>query len=88
MLNSPHVTKIADESTLGGCSPHINVGEIKAFVIPLPPLAEQAAIVERVEALMTTCRALEAEIEHARTHAAHLLQAVLKEAFAPASTSA
>ena len=47
--------------------------------------AEQAAIVERVEALMTTCRALEAEIEHARTHAAQLLQAVLKEAFAPAS---
>jgi type I restriction enzyme, S subunit len=85
MLNSPHVTKIADESTLGGCSPHVNVGEIKAFVIPLPPLAEQAAIVERVEALMTTCRALEAEIEHSRTQAAHLLQAVLKEAFAPAS---
>jgi type I restriction enzyme S subunit len=50
-----------------------------------PPLAEQAAIVERVEALMTTCWALEAEIEHARTHAAHLLQAVLKEAFAPAA---
>ena len=48
---------------------------------PLPPLAEQAAIVERVEALMTTCRALEAEIEHARSHAAHLLQAVLNEAF-------
>ncbi len=85
LLNSPHVTKIADESILGGCAPHINVGEIKAFVIPLPPLAEQAAIVERVEALMTTCRALEAEIEHARTHAAHLLHAVLKEAFAPAS---
>ena len=37
---------------------------------------------ERVEALMTTCRALEAEIEHARTHAPQLLQAVLKEAFA------
>ena len=49
--------------------------------IPLPPLAEQAAIVERVEALMTTCRALEAEIAQARTHAAQLLQAVLKEAF-------
>lgn len=53
--------------------------------IPLPPLAEQTAIVERVEALMTTCRALEAEIEDTRTHAAQLLQAVLKEAFAPAS---
>jgi hypothetical protein len=36
---------------------------------------------------MQKCRLLEAEIEHTRTHAAHLLQAVLKEAFAPASTN-
>ena len=57
------------------------------MIIPPPPLAEQAAIVARVEALMTTCSALEAEIEHTRTHAAHLLQAVLKEAFSPASTN-
>lgn len=49
--------------------------------------AEQAAIVERVRALMTTCRALEAEIEQSRSHASHFLQAVLKEAFAPASDS-
>ena len=84
MLNSPHVAKIVIESTLGGCAPHINVGEIRSFLIPLPPLAEQAAIVARVEALMEHCRALAAEIAHTRTHAAHLLQAVLKEAFAPA----
>ncbi len=68
----------------GAGIPHFTGDKIHEMAIPLPPLAEQAAIVERVEALMTTCRALEAEIEHARTHAAHLLQAVLKEAFAPA----
>jgi len=51
----------------------------------IPSLAKQAAIVARVEALMTTCRALEAEIELSRTHAAHLLQAVLKELFSPSS---
>jgi type I restriction enzyme S subunit len=66
--------------------PFVNQSKVHTHLFPLPPLAEQAAIVERVEALMTTCRALEAEIEHARTHAAHLLQAVLKEAFAPASS--
>jgi len=53
--------------------------------VPVPSLAEQAAIVERVEALMATCRELETEIERSRTHAADLLQAVLKEAFAPAN---
>ncbi len=85
MLNSPHVTKIANESTLGGCSPHVNVGEIKAFAIPLPPLAEQAVIIARVEALMATCRALELEIGNSLSRTNNLLQAVLKEAFAPAS---
>ena len=50
-------------------------------LIPLPPLAEQKAIVEKVEVLTTICRTLEAEIEHTRTHAAQLLQAVLREAF-------
>lgn len=64
---------------------NFNGTKLKAIPTPLPPLAEQAAIVERVEALMTTCRTLEAEVEHTRAHAAQLLQAVLKEAFAPAS---
>lgn len=54
---------------------------LNAILIPLPPLAEQKCIVEKVGVLMAVCRTLEAEIEHARTHAAHLLQAVLREAF-------
>jgi type I restriction enzyme S subunit len=66
---------------------HFTGDALHSLVIPLPPLAEQAAIVERVEALMEHCRALEAEIDHTRTHAAQLLQAVLKEAFAPSSTN-
>jgi type I restriction enzyme S subunit len=66
-----------------GDKPGLNLPNIRHVPIPLPPLAEQAAIVERVEALMTTCRALEAEIGQARRHADQLLQAVLKEAFAP-----
>lgn len=63
--------------------PHLTGDSIHEMLIPLPPLAEQKEIVKRVEALMSTCRALEAEIEQACTHAANLLQAVLKEAFAP-----
>lgn len=65
--------------------PNISLPNLTDILIPLPPVAEQAAIVERVEVLMATCRAMEAEIEHSRTHAAQLLQAVLKEAFAPAN---
>lgn len=68
-----------------GDKPGLNLPQVLHVLIPLPPLAEQVAIVERVETLMQHCRALAKEIEHTRTHAAHLLQAVLKEAFAPAS---
>ena len=39
----------------------------------------------RKHAMMTTCRALQTEIDHSHLAAAHLLQAVLKEAFVPAS---
>jgi len=66
---------------------NINLGIINQLLLPVPPLAEQAAIVERVEALMAICRKLETEIEHSRTHAADLLQAVLKEAFATQSSA-
>jgi type I restriction enzyme S subunit len=85
LLQSPFGQDHLGLNTKTGNRPNINSGGIISTLVPLPPLAEQAAIVERVEALMTTCRLLAAEIEHARTHAAHLLQAVLKEAFAPAS---
>ena len=63
---------------------NFNGTKLKKVPIPLPPPTEQAVIVERVGALMKTCQALEAEIERSRSHAAHLLQAVLKEAFDPA----
>jgi type I restriction enzyme S subunit len=87
---TPQFQTLIESSKQGMAQSQVNISRknLTATLIPLPPLAEQAAIVERVEALMTTCRALEAEIEQSRTHAAHLLQAVLKEAFAPAGQNA
>jgi type I restriction enzyme S subunit len=68
-----------------GSQPVISGKRVYPLPTPLPPFAEQAAIVERVDALMENCRELESEIESSRTHADQLLQAVLKEAFSPAS---
>lgn len=50
-------------------------------LIPLAPLEEQKAIVEKVETLMAHCNALEEEIMKSEEHANMLMQAVLKEAF-------
>lgn len=56
--------------------------KIKVTTIPLPPLAEQQAIVARVDSLMATIDALEAQVTERKEQAQLLMQAVLREAFA------
>jgi type I restriction enzyme S subunit len=85
VILSPYFQGKIEEAQTGAGREGLPKGKMDRIPIPLPPLAEQAAIVERIESLMATCRELAAEIERSRTHAADLLQAVLKEAFAPAS---
>ena len=81
VILSPYFQSKVDEAQTGAGREGLPKNKMDRILVPLPTLAEQAAIVEKVEALMTTCRTLEAEIEHSRTHAVHLLQAVLREAF-------
>jgi type I restriction enzyme S subunit len=85
ILKSPYFQTALWAATKTGITPIINKSKWSGILIPLPPLAEQAAIVARVEALLGSSRLLAAEIAQTRTHAAHLLQAVLKEAFTPAA---
>jgi type I restriction enzyme, S subunit len=85
VILSPYFQDMIEKAQTGAGREGLPKNKMDRIPIPLPPLAEQAAIVERVDGLMTTCRALETEIEQSRTHAAHLLQAILKEAFAPAT---
>jgi type I restriction enzyme S subunit len=49
---------------------------------PLASLAEQQAIVERVDRLLASVSALEQHVQERKTYAEQLMQAVLKEAFA------
>jgi len=51
------------------------------LMFPLPPLAEQKAIVERVDRLMAMVDELEAQVEERKEQAERLMQAVLREAF-------
>ena len=85
-IQSPDFMRRASRMKRGAMVGHLRVGDVERAHIPLPPLAEQAVIVARVKELMEHCRTLAAEIAIARTRAAHLLQAVLKEAFASATT--
>jgi type I restriction enzyme S subunit len=60
---------------------NINSTEIFNLIIPLPPLAEQKAIVEKVDKLMNIIDRLEQQIKHRKQLAENLMQTVLREAF-------
>ncbi|MEO8411657.1 MAG: restriction endonuclease subunit S, partial [Propionivibrio sp.] len=62
VLNSPMITQLAREKTTGGAAPRVNVATVKAYPIPLPPLAEQHRIVAKVDELMALCDRLKAEL--------------------------
>ena len=57
MLNSPQSRKLAEKKTLGkGASQgNLNLIFIREFVLPIPPLAEQQRIVDRVNELLAVC---------------------------------
>lgn len=62
----------------GGAQPNLNVGKIKETLIPIPPLAEQKRIVEKVEQLMGLCDELEAKLRKEREESQKLVEVVAK----------
>ena len=59
---------------------NLNHRILNSYPIPLPPLAEQKRIVEKLETLMAFCDELEVNIKQGKAHAESLLQVALKEA--------
>jgi type I restriction enzyme S subunit len=77
-------SKVALSQAHGGTQsigvPDLGLGEIKAFRVPLPPIAEQRRIVAKVDELMALCNRLEAQLTTTQTESRRLLEAVLHEA--------
>ena len=47
------------EQSSGGVQPFVSLGKLRAYLMPLPPLAEQQRIVAKVDELMQLCDQLE-----------------------------
>lgn len=82
-LNSPSGTEKSITNTYGrGMSQgNLNLGLIRKFAFPFPPLAEQKRIVEKVGQLMSWCDDLESLLEKRAAKKERLLGRVLKGVF-------
>lgn len=80
-LNSPAIFKRVVELTGGSASPHLNVRDIKAFPIPVPPLPEQHEIVRRAEVLFRFADQIEARYAKAKGRVDQITQSLLAKAF-------
>lgn len=78
-LNS--IVKDANENASGTTFKEVSGTIVKNFLFPLPPLEEQKAIVEKVNALMGLCDTLEQEVQQSQEHSEMLMQSVLREVF-------
>jgi type I restriction enzyme S subunit len=59
--------------------PKINQGTLLQLPVPIPPLAEQRRIVDKVEELMALCDRLEAQLTTTQTECLRLLEAILHD---------
>ena len=80
-LNSSNLLARVRSLTGGSASPHLNVGEVKAFPVPVAPVAEQFAIVAEVERRLSVIEELQAAVEANLTRADRLRQSILSDAF-------
>jgi type I restriction enzyme, S subunit len=60
---------------------NINLGILYELKFPLPPLEEQKAIVQKVNALMGLCDALEQQVQQSREQGEQLMQSCLREVY-------
>jgi len=70
------------ELAAGGAQPNLNVGKIKATLVPLPPLEEQRRIVARVEELRGLCTDLRERLRQAQATQSNLADALVASAAA------
>ena len=80
-LNSPMVTNHVIATKGGTGSPHINVGDIKEFKIPIPSLEEQSNIVSQIEEQLSSCDNVEKTVDAILAQADAMRQSILKQAF-------
>lgn len=80
-LNSPGVTAFVASKISGSASPHINVRDIKNFIVPVPPIPHQKQLLQIIDNRISSCNKIEVTIDDAIKQAEAMRQSILKKAF-------
>jgi type I restriction enzyme, S subunit len=80
-FNSPVCISYMYDKQVDNARPNLSMGSIAKFIMPLPPLEEQKAIVEKVNSLMALCDELAQEIDNSQTQIEQLMHSCLREVF-------
>jgi len=80
-LNSPIGQDLIFSKQGGVTREGLNYGQVRNFIIPVPPLDEQQEIVRRVEAMFKLADTVEKRVETAILRAEKLTQTILAKAF-------
>lgn len=78
LLKNYHDTR---KAATGGVQPNLNLAMVREIKLPLPPLAEQAVIVEAVDDQLSSIDHLETDLEAKLKSAVALRQSLLRDAF-------
>jgi len=88
LMLSPYFWNSIQANLRGIAYKGLNLGTLRDFQVPLPPLAEQHRIVAKVDELMALCDRLEASLADGAKSRSRLLEALLAEALAPPESAA
>ena len=80
-MKNPNFIEYANGTTHGMRMPRMGTDVAKKALVSVPPIKEQKAIVQKVNALMGLCDRLEQEVQQSQEQISQLMQSCLREVF-------
>ena len=80
-MNSPQIFRQASKKVTGTASPHVNVGDIKEFSLPIPPLEEQREILSKINRAFRILHCISEEYLASSKEIEQLDRSILAKAF-------
>ena len=84
VLNGSMGREQATRAAVGAAHPHINLGDIKSYLIPTPPLKTQQQIIEQLDALREETQRLASIYQQKLAALEALKKSLLHQAFSGA----